>query len=354
MAADGRLARLDGIRAIAIILVVLHHAGWLSIGWAGVDLFFVLSGYLITQILLRSRDSSDYWTSFYQKRTRRILPPLVPVLILGILFTPNIGAWNSLGYIFFLGNLVVANIVNEPLLGVTWSLAVEEHFYVIWPYLVKKCSRQMMFRVCIVLLAAEPVLRAIASSHMSGKAIYVLTPFRLDGLAAGSLLALLSSNLKTLTVLKRVSPWLTFAAMAVYGVLAVSLRSTFRHLTQDMLYNSVGYSLLALIAFGAVTYTLLYEQSIVCKFLSLRPMAELGKMSYGLYLYHMFAFVIAGKLLHTQSHSKIALLAIPMALVASWASYQYYEKPIMRKFTTAQPTIIAVPDLAPMSQVGAS
>jgi peptidoglycan/LPS O-acetylase OafA/YrhL len=84
-----RIARLDGIRGIAIIMVVLHHSGLLNAGWTGVDLFFVLSGFLITQILLRTKSDEDYWSSFYKKRARRILPPLIPLIILGLALTPG-------------------------------------------------------------------------------------------------------------------------------------------------------------------------------------------------------------------------------------------------------------------------
>src|SRR5271170_5097741 len=131
-----RIPRLDGIRGLAISMVLLHHHELLKTGWTGVDLFFVLSGFLITRILVDSKDEDNYWGSFYRKRVFRILPPLIPLLIIGILFSPHITPWAAVGYTLFLGNVVNATGHAVYMLFNVWSLAVEEHFYLLWPVVV--------------------------------------------------------------------------------------------------------------------------------------------------------------------------------------------------------------------------
>ncbi len=97
----GRVPQLDGLRAIAILLVIAHHSGLVSIGWVGVNLFFALSGFLITGILRRSREEDFFWGPFYLKRATRILPPLLPFFLLCALTTPVARHATLLPYIFF-------------------------------------------------------------------------------------------------------------------------------------------------------------------------------------------------------------------------------------------------------------
>jgi peptidoglycan/LPS O-acetylase OafA/YrhL len=90
-------------------MVLLHHHDLLKTGWTGVDLFFVLSGFLITNILLKSKGNENYWSGFYRKRAFRILPPLIPLLVIGIVFSP-INPWAAAGYIFFPGTGILAHL----------------------------------------------------------------------------------------------------------------------------------------------------------------------------------------------------------------------------------------------------
>lgn len=127
-----RLPMLYGIRAIAILMVFAEHSLGLQMGWAGVDLFFVLSGLLITGILRRERSSNHYWRNFYLKRSARILPPVVLFLIgFAVPFRPRLHfLW--LTYIFFGANFATVFFSNlGGHIGILWSLAIEEHFYLL-------------------------------------------------------------------------------------------------------------------------------------------------------------------------------------------------------------------------------
>jgi peptidoglycan/LPS O-acetylase OafA/YrhL len=198
---------LDGIRAIAIWMVILLHtfvpddessialsrlpkALLLIIGhgWLGVDLFFVLSGFLITGILLDNKYSPHYIRDFYAKRALRILPLYLVCLLVMAYFYPGNGSYFLLSVLFManMAHLFGVPVPGGP--GVFWSLAVEEHFYLIWPWLVRFFSRRVLALVCGVIIVTEPLLRAIFAAR--GVNVYLPSWFRFDGLASGALLAI--------------------------------------------------------------------------------------------------------------------------------------------------------------------
>ncbi len=187
-----RLSQLDGVRALAIVSVFLHHAFHVRLLWMGVDLFFVLSGFLITSILYGSKGGRfrDYIGHFYGRRVRRIIPPYVIVLVIsGIVF--GVG-WFKYWYFYigamnFLAPLHLPNLSTLPL----WSLAVEEQFYLFWPFAVFYLDRKRLVQLTVFLMVLTPVLR-YACTPLFAKhwAIYMLLPFRMDTLAAGAFFAL--------------------------------------------------------------------------------------------------------------------------------------------------------------------
>jgi peptidoglycan/LPS O-acetylase OafA/YrhL len=331
-----RIARLDGIRGLAILMVLLHHHELLNTGWTGVDLFFVLSGFLITRILLKSRNDTDYWSNFYRKRASRILPPLIPLLIIGIVFSPHINPWAAAGYVFFLGNVVNAMGYQALILFLTWSLAVEEHFYLVWPVAVLYLSRKRLAILACGVLIFDPILRMLFTPHVPAVAIYVLTPFRLDGLAAGSLLALFISHERATSVLKAASGWACAAALALYVGLHWRLGEAFSWPANHLLFNGVGYSLIAAIAFSLIAHVLLNENSALSRIFSLRPLAALGRISYGVYLYQAIVIVAAEKLFRLttpiSNHSLrlLAIFDIPVVIAIAYVSFRFYELPILQ------------------------
>jgi peptidoglycan/LPS O-acetylase OafA/YrhL len=214
---------LDGLRGAAILLVVVYHATffalardhaltrWLvapaSLGWSGVDLFFVLSGFLITRILVRRRAAPNFFRVFYARRVLRIFPLYYAVLVIALLVVPQIDAlaeqshfWarrasrETFWYWLFLSNVesALTGRFHHRFLGITWSLAIEEQFYLTWPLLAWWLAPRRLVSVCVAVIAGAFALRcAFVIAGGSPFAVFVGTPFRIDALAWGALVALL-------------------------------------------------------------------------------------------------------------------------------------------------------------------
>ena len=204
----GRLLELDGIRAIAILAVLANHffsnertqpvAGALhgagaaaylvaAHGWLGVDLFFVLSGFLITGILLDTRERAHYFHDFWLRRALRILPLVFTVVgILTVILRPN---WLYVLMAFFFASDLARLIgLGNQAMGPLWSLAVEEQFYLIWPFLVLALKPRTLAIVALVLIVAEPLARVLTNGPLD------LPWFRVDGLATGALVAIFARS----------------------------------------------------------------------------------------------------------------------------------------------------------------
>lgn len=210
-ASHSRVPELDGIRAIAIWMVLVSHMffGWpvadgafkyipravlqgISHGWLGVDLFFVLSGFLITGILLDSRGAQHYFRNFYARRFLRIMPLYFTVVLICAMFYRNSWSYFILST-FFAANLAhMFGIAVPHGPGVLWSLAVEEHFYLLWPVLVFLLSRRRLVTLAIAIIVLTPIARGLAVAHGMpvDATVYAYSWFRFDGLALGGLLAI--------------------------------------------------------------------------------------------------------------------------------------------------------------------
>src|SRR5688572_6027292 len=212
----GFIPALDGLRGIAIILVMLHHftsyrptagidgliGSVVFFFWTGVDLFFVLSGFLISGILLDTRNSERYFTSFYARRTLRIFPLYYLVLFLAFVVLPKFPAVHAVlaghpdvptqwPYWLYLTNFSIADGGwVHGWVDVAWSLAIEEQFYLVWPLMIWLCPPRLVAPLCAVILVAEPIARVYArATDVPSLSIFVLPWFRLDGFATGALLA---------------------------------------------------------------------------------------------------------------------------------------------------------------------
>src|SRR4051812_15765629 len=206
---------LDGVRGLAILLVLIFHFSQLgytpnptgfravlqkatAAGWIGVDLFFVLSGFLITSILVEAKGSQGYFRNFYMRRVLRIFPLYYGVLavaaVLGLVFYDRLPQ-EYRNVFHYQGGLwaYLQNFIRIDWMGFThfWSLAVEEHFYLVWPALVFFLSRRAAMGVCVALIAAAIAIRTgRVLNHAEIEATYTWTFCRMDCLAIGSLLAL--------------------------------------------------------------------------------------------------------------------------------------------------------------------
>ncbi len=318
---------LDGLRGLAILLVVLYHAklrgaGWLSAaagaGWLGVDLFFVLSGFLITRILLEQRASPSYYRAFYARRALRILP-LYWLLLAAVLVLPALGVFGGLErfwapssahaglwYWVFLGNLkdALAGGFQHQLLAVTWSLAIEEHFYLAWPVLVRHFAPRLLERACLAAIALALCARGAALlADVQPLMLYIVTPFRPDGLALGAWIALAASRLGGVSPLAaRAGPVFGLGALAALALVSLLIArpaalgaspglAMFAH----PLMQTLGYPLVAL-GFSALLVGLLAApaEARVRRAFEAAPLRALGRYSYAIYLLHVPIIFLAG------------------------------------------------------------
>jgi peptidoglycan/LPS O-acetylase OafA/YrhL len=299
------MPELDSARGLAILAVVFYHgiAGPLQndsstlgrtlftltqYGWAGVNLFFVLSGFLITGILLDSRHKPDYFRRFYFRRALRILPAFYATLL--ALFA---GGWISFRFILisvlFLANFA-AGLSIGPGYGTFWSLAVEEHFYLLWPVLVRRCSNRTLIIVAASMAVASPFLRifTVAGHPIPQHFASLYTWFNVDGLSLGALLAI----------------WLRMPSFRRHQLSRFALPATIAGCVG--LYLVAGHpwadAVLAktacnLAAVGFLSCMLLVGAS-KWSFVVHRPALNFyGFISYGLYLIHILAFQLAQNLL---------------------------------------------------------
>ena len=322
-----RITQLDGLRAIAIIAVFSHHAFETKLTWMGVDLFFILSGFLITDILIRSRDRTirAYFSSFYARRIRRILPPYFLLLAITCLL---FGVWWLKSWYYYLGfmNLLPITLVKYPdSLAILWSLAVEEQFYVVWPFFVFFLSERWIARLAIFLVILAPLLRWFCTPLFSDYVpIYAETPFRMDLLAIGALVSIVWRKRRML-----------IEAYGKYGILlsagGLCGMVLFGHLAQikrtanTPLSNFLMYELSLLICLGLFVWALSGWRVGV---LQLKPIQYIGKISYSLYLVHLTTLMVCWKYFGNRGYTPAALASL-MACAYAALSWKYFEQPII-------------------------
>ena len=292
--------QLDGIRGLAILLVLCVHTpillrplgldGAAQQGWFGVDLFFVLSGFLITSILFNTVGEPGWRTSFYWRRALRILPVYLLVMTYAFLILPRMSpaasGWHRSAfwwgwYAVFLQNWAFPGYGYTPLF-VTWSLAVEEQFYVVWSTIVGAAGRKLVGILATATVIVSPLIRWWGIHHgIDWNTIYTRTVFHLDGLAIGALLALWYVSAQER---ERWSKWFWSAAI---GGAVLSFASLLSRNVHEGQHSILIYSTLAL-CFGGIVGLAALEELPLFRW---RPLRFLGTISYGLYLYHPLTFM---------------------------------------------------------------
>jgi peptidoglycan/LPS O-acetylase OafA/YrhL len=306
---------LDGIRGLAIIFVMFHHFEPLippsnaavdaakaifSFGWAGVDLFFALSGFLITGILLDTREANNYFSAFYARRILRIFPLYYSVLTFVLIAAafihprpPNVPlvADQKLYYLYLTNWLVLwKGQWRSNILGHFWSLAVEEQFYLVWPLCVWLLVRRNLAKVAMVASVIALIVRIIWIAHTGpGQAIIIATVTRMDSLLCGALSAILFRDIKALPILRKWLPWIAIVALLPFAVAAGTLRALHGAGGELFFVETIGFSFLALgfsslILYAADTDD---EESVMQRFLQGKVLTDFGKYSYGIYVYHI-------------------------------------------------------------------
>ena len=305
---------LDGLRGIAVLVVMAMHFSIVEplgaahglyhrlsgLGWTGVDLFFVLSGFLITGILYDAKGSRHYFRNFYARRTLRIFPLYYAFLIALFILLPLLAPGTAepemgeerVWMWAYLGNVLMARVGWEGLPSHTthlWSLAVEEQFYLIWPLVVWWAGRQRLLLICVGAIALASLSRA--ALHLLGAdptAGYTLLPARVDTLAIGSLVALLARDRVSLAWLRKVARPALGGALAVI-VLMMLVRSPMGTLPpRNLLVQLVAYPAVAIIAASLLVIAMEANRtSSAGRLLSNGLLPQLGRYSYALYLFHV-------------------------------------------------------------------
>jgi peptidoglycan/LPS O-acetylase OafA/YrhL len=332
-----RKIQLDGLRGMAVLTVFFYHVFRAPLLWFGVDLFFVLSGYLITSILIRMKQqqgtTGSALKSFYIRRAYRILPAfLLFMFVVTVAFHVQ---WAHLWYwfAFFDANFAYAFKKVFPseggvwALAPLWSLAVEEQFYFVWPLVVLLSSAKTLKRVALGIIVVAPVLRAICTPLVPPEFIYSLTPFRMDTLACGAAIAIFEHD--DPTCVRTRHRLAGFCAIGSFVILcALSSLHTFRRSADSMSFNTLGYSLVVFVFGATVFYALGSSLGVGHAILTLRPLRYMGQISYTFYLYHLGLLI----LMREQFHSPIlaALLAFGIAGAIAAVSWPFFESPILR------------------------
>lgn len=339
-----QILALDGIRGIAILAVMVHHFSCVFQGSTspfdrvlysiasrdrhGVDLFFVLSGFLITRILIYSRGRENWLQSFYMRRVLRIFPVyfLYLLLIFGMMrqiYPDKFVNTHALPYMVYLSNWQAGTGFADFRLGHIWSLAVEEQFYLVWPILVLLCPPRRLIHAAGAICLLALGLRLAATGHVGMHAIDRMTPFRIDALAAGAVLAAISTSDRGSRLIRRLGLPAAGAAL----MLAVALRGT------------------------AYSYAVQFSVIVVCcgafVFLGARHnpgwlrhpfLTTAGKYSYGMYVYH----VLLSSQIWPWLKACDRVVPLPVlrwvflplaggtAFMAAWLSYRYFESPFLR------------------------
>ena len=358
------LPELDGLRGLAILWVVLYHCHprlegtWLysaSIwGWSGVILFFILSGFLITSILLTTRDKPNYYHNFHARRALRIWPVYLLVLAAVYLNAPwFIGptVWDAvktapwLAYFFFVQNLFHLSL--PPAIGPSWALAIEEQYYFFWAPLVRILRRPWMLALVLAAtLVGSPLMR---DTHFAW-----LTPthtlIHLDGIAWGSLLAL---ALHTIRLSRRAWLALGLGGFVLGIAAAATIAGGTAYLDSALALGFAG-GILALIASTG-------SRSPVNALLSRGPLAFYGRISYGVYMTHIMVFVFFGwfdaRMDRYGMAGNLAVVAFRLAATTVLATALWYgfESPILklkRHFST--PNAVDPAKMTPETQDSAA
>jgi peptidoglycan/LPS O-acetylase OafA/YrhL len=299
------ILELDGVRGLAILFVLLFHLELsyppaiprmffapLLAGWSGVDLFFVLSGFLITGILIDTRECRNYFSSFYMRRVLRIMPLyLLAVLAYFVIALPvahHFGYWQARDassqawFWLHLSNVPPAFGTVVPFIGHFWSLSVEEQFYMAWPFVVLLVRPSRLIYVCCGVVLAALALR-VAFVHDSF--VYYLTPFRMDALGVGCLVATIVRNEQWSTVVRAHLRWIVGANIAAVLAIMAMARSP-RPFNPWM--STIGYTCFAL-AYGCLVFSA-YSQAGSGSWLATQLRSPLlrtfGKYSYAIYVFH--------------------------------------------------------------------
>lgn len=340
---------LDGLRAISIMIVFVSHAGYSSVpGGLGVSIFFVISGFLITTLLRIEADTYGHISlrEFYIRRAFRILPIFYVVLCLGLLALavgvlpggPADAGPTTSQFLHYFNFYAITHSGYElvPGTGVYWSLAIEEHFYVVFPVLVVLLYRFGFshLRQGVVLLVGCAVVLAwrlflVYDQNVEVLRTYYGTDTRLDGLLFGCAAALIAHPVldrrRDNAGDREPSPWANWP-VGLAGLIVILMTLLFR---DDGFRETTRYTIQSIAIVACLRYAVAADlTSPVSRLLNARPVAWFGRMSYGFYLVHQI--VIAGLEEHVHSTPVIIAITFVLSSAAAWALHIVVERPVGR------------------------
>lgn len=375
-----RYRPLDGLRGVAILLVLFNHftpdllmpdraQEWAKKilttgGWIGVDLFFVLSGFLITSILLRTKGAPDYFLNFYARRILRIFPLYYAALAIVFIALPSLGIVSgpwfipiresqvfhwlySTNFAFWLLPKEALSSVGHIELRHLWSLAVEEHFYLFWPAIVFALGAAGIKRTCIALIVSAFLFRELGIYLQQPPGYFTLTFCRWDTLAAGALIAVLIHE-SSVARAKMLSPAILMVALSsIYLGLSFYLHSGLWPPTMI----GGGMTFIAML-FSGCLMLVINPTSVASRVMDAAPLRFFGKYSYGIYIIHGLLAAWLGQLISTERwvetfgqslFSVLAIASVKIAISALCAviSWHIIEEPFLRLKVYFSGTMVA-------------
>jgi peptidoglycan/LPS O-acetylase OafA/YrhL len=339
---------LDGVRAGAILAVMGYHAAsqLLKGGFLGVDIFFVLSGFLITTLLLQEWSGTRHIAlrDFYSRRARRLLPALfVTIAAVGVIYAADPALNRGLHYwaaafvvVFYSANWIEA-FAHDPgrvlsLLDHTWSLAIEEQFYILWPPLLLLClgrrwPRHRLLLLALALSCGSALTRALLWEARSSSHIYFRSDARADGLLLGCTLAIAWSIERGRALLRR---WVHPPILALVAVSILLLFALYVGPNDRFVFLG-GLSLVALCSAVVIAHVVANEHSLLTHALRQRPVVWIGARSYGMYLFHIPIFVALARAMSNTSARFVVPVEVALTMLAAAASYRWIESPFLRR-----------------------
>lgn len=345
---------LDALRAFAAIGVIFAHffsiirvpdfvwfAKVSALGNTGVSLFFVLSGFVITRILLQPQVKNDYFKSFYMRRVLRIFPLYYFALIVyyviqyGVGITSDIPPFDEqIFYYTYLQNFATTFNWAAEGPGHFWSLAVEEHFYLFWPalvYVAMKGRLQILLLMCLGLIVGVHVLRYIMLTK--GYEINVFTFTRLDQLVMGGVIAI--AEVRGF-IQKKNFPY--FVGILLLGLIGVVILESIPFVLAKELFKHTAFGIFY--AGIIVCCSVIDDSNPISKFLQIQPLQFLGKISYGIYVWHVLSIRLVDHYFSLPV-SITFVLVLFLTFILSWLSYKLLEQPFLKLKTRFKYTTIS-------------
>lgn len=353
------ISALDGIRGIAVLSVILWHAlpqvqsktllakffrAPLLIGWSGVELFFVLSGFLITGILLDTRDSANYFRSFYARRALRVFPlyyAALTVILTASHYFPYLNkslplAHDRLFYFVYLNNWwpLLKDTWHGNIIGHFWSLAVEEQFYLLWPFCVFVIRPKYLAPVTLAGIAGAAVIRCLLYANSGVTRNMTENTFtRMDTLLAGAFLAILVRNAHTL---RRVTSYIYFVGI-VSGIAMLIVVYLFKNPPVMSMFDSslLGFSYSALLLYAVLgSGSSSRIQQLFCS----KTLTTVGKYSYGMYVLHVpilfVASLLIGRRIYYRENLMLSILFMGLVIASTFGaaklSFDLFESRFLR------------------------